>query len=256
MEKNKYLIINDLIYDLYQWKKLEDIEENFFQLLKLVVPFSYASVLLKTEKNTDSNKIPLSILSCFPSEFKEAEEKYLSYEDVDDLGWNLYARESKVIRESDIVDENKRFNSAMYNDCYKKYDIYDNLQLTICFNNKLYGVLTLFSTKDYGAYSAEDMFFLRSIGMHINAVISRLYEKHTQESITSIDFLSNYTFTSKEKEIIHQLLQFEDNSVIAKSLNISEHTLQKHLQNIFRKFKVNSKWEFMRKLNHLEKIVD
>ena len=31
--------------------------------------------------------------------------------------------------------------------------------------------------------------------------------------------------------------------------NISENTLQKHLQNLFRKFGVGSKWELMKKIN-------
>ena len=43
MEKNQFLVINDLIYEMYNWRSLEDIKENFFQRLKLIVPFSYAS---------------------------------------------------------------------------------------------------------------------------------------------------------------------------------------------------------------------
>lgn len=257
MEKNKYLIINDLIYDMYRWNDLSDIKDNFFQLLKLVIPFSYASILLKTP--SDNDDIALSVLTCYPEEFTEAEEMYLTYEYVDDLGWNLYSHESKVIRESDIVDDEHRFNTPMYKACYQKYDIYDNLQLTICFNNKLYGVLTLFSTSSQGAYSSEDMFFLRSIGMHINAVISRLYENFynsansTAYTLPDInDIMATYQFTPRESDIIKHLIAFEEISEISDSLGISEHTLQKHLQNIFRKADVSSKWEFMRKLHSTE----
>ena len=250
MEKNKFLIINELIYNMYKWQSLKDIDNDFFLILKRVIPFSYASILLK--ESSHSGDIKLSVLTCFPKEFSEAEERYLSYEYLDDLGWNLYSHESKVIRESDIVDDAHRFETPMYKACYKKYHIYDNLQLTICYDNNLYGVLTLFSTKEQGAYSAEDMFFLRSIGMHINAVISRLSQSSSCSSHALSGIMGElsdaYSFTPKEYDIISHLISFEENSEIADALNISANTLQKHLQNIFRKTGVSSKWEFMHKI--------
>ena len=36
MDKNQFLVINDLVYDMYNWRSLEDITENFFQRLKLI----------------------------------------------------------------------------------------------------------------------------------------------------------------------------------------------------------------------------
>ncbi len=250
MEKNKFLIINELIYDMYQWQSLDDINDNFFLMLRRVIPFSYASILLKDL--AISSDIRLSVLTCFPKEFTEAEERYLSYEYMDDLGWNLYSHESKVIRESDIVDDAHRFDTPMYKACYKRFHIYDNLQLTICYDNTLYGVLTLFSVKEQGAYSADDMFFLRSIGMHINTVIAHLSHNRCNPASTfsnNMDvLLARCSFTSKEQDIISHLVCFEENTQIADALNISANTLQKHLQNIFRKAGVSSKWEFMHKM--------
>ena len=39
---------------------------------------------------------------------------------------------------------------------------------------------------------------------------------------------------------------FESNAEIADALGIRENTLQKHLQNLFRKLNVTSKWEILR----------
>lgn len=49
MEKNKFLMINDLIYEIYLWKNISDIDESFFQRLKMIVPFEYASLFLHDE---------------------------------------------------------------------------------------------------------------------------------------------------------------------------------------------------------------
>ena len=43
MEKNQFLMINDIIYDIYSWEKLSDINETFFNRLQMLLPFSYGS---------------------------------------------------------------------------------------------------------------------------------------------------------------------------------------------------------------------
>ena len=39
---------------------------------------------------------------------------------------------------------------------------------------------------------------------------------------------------------------YRDNTEISQSLGITDSTLQKHLQNIFRKTKTSSRWELLR----------
>ena len=55
-----------------------------------------------------------------------------------------------------------------------------------------------------------------------------------------------YCLTGREVEILSHLYQFETNAEIADTLGIRENTLQKHLQNLFRKLNVTSKWEILR----------
>ena len=47
MDKNQFLVINDIIYDMYHWCSLEDIKENFFQRLKLTNNSSPARFVMK-----------------------------------------------------------------------------------------------------------------------------------------------------------------------------------------------------------------
>ena len=46
MEKNTFLMINDIIYDLYSCTSLNEIKAKFLHRLKMVIPYSYASILL------------------------------------------------------------------------------------------------------------------------------------------------------------------------------------------------------------------
>lgn len=249
MDKNQFLVINDLIYDMYNWRSLEDIKENFFQRLKLIVPFSYASILLK--KNPDSEDVTLCNPICYPDTFLAAEEAYLAYEpDADYMVWNLYAKESKLLRSSAILDEQTRLNSPLYKNCYQKFDVYDDMQFTIVHNGRLLGLLTLYRTSIDGAFATDDMFFIRALGMHLNAVMNRLLDTKPVRNISDEKRLSDmkerFCLTGREVEILSHLYKFESNTEIADALGIRENTLQKHLQNLFRKLNVTSKWEVLR----------
>lgn len=249
MDKNQFLVINDLIYDMYHWRSLEDIKENFFQRLKLIVPFSYASILLK--KNPDSEDVTLCNPICYPEAFSEAEEAYLSYEpDADYMLWNLYAKESKLLRSSAILDEQTRLNSPLYLNCYRKFDVYDDMQFTIVHDGRLLGLLTLYRTSIDGAFTTDDMFFIRALGMHLNTVMHRILGVHSTGHLSDEKHLSDmkarFNLTGREVEILSHLYRFESNAEIADALGIRENTLQKHLQNLFRKLNVTSKWEVLR----------
>ena len=250
MEKNTFLIINDLIYEMYGWKSLSDIKEDFFKRLKIIIPFHYASILLK--EGGEVEHITLGHPICFPETFLPAEEAYLSgSQESDYLLWNLYAKESKLLRASDILDEEKRLNSPLYVNCYRKFEVYDDMQLTIVAEGELLGLLTLYRTRADGAFSAENMFFLRALGMHFNAVMQNLTAPHAplappDENMRLTKLQAACQLTARETEILARLNHFETNEEIADALGIRESTLQKHFQNLFRKLDVTSKWEVLR----------
>ncbi len=127
---------------------------------------------------------------CFPESFKEAELQYTKFASEDDLQWILHGKESKLIRESAVLDEDHRLNSPLYRRCYQKYNIYDSLQYTIVFHQKLLGVLTLFRTRPNGIYTSDEVYSLRAIVMHLNPVLHRiLIKKRIQNLESSLTWL-------------------------------------------------------------------
>lgn len=242
-------MINDLIYEIHLWKNVSDIDTSFFQRLKMIVPFEYASLFLHDE--TADNPFSLGNPICFPDSFQEAELQYTQFASEDDLLWILHGKESQLIRESAVLDEKHRLNSPLYRKCYRKYNIYDSLQCTIVFHQKFLGVLTLFRTRPNGTFVSDDMFYLRAITMHLNPILHRIiFEKTSANSneLSGLAQLSEYHLTAKETEILKCLLDFQDNEEIAEILHIKETTLNKHLQNLFRKLEVRSRWELLRKM--------
>ncbi len=250
MEKNIFLVMNDLIYDIYGWQNLLDIRDDFFQRLRIIIPFQYASILFKV--SGDAQHVTLGHPICFPQSFLPAEQAYLASEqDTDYLLWNLYSKESKLLRASDVLDEEKRLNSPLYVNCYRKFNVYDDMQLTIVSQGELLGLLTLYRTREDGAFSSENMFFLRALGMHLNASIRRILMPDVgissdRENLTLSGLQKDCGLTPRETEILRHLRLLETNTEIANALGIRESTLQKHLQNLFRKLNVTSRWEVLR----------
>ena len=117
------------------------------------------------------------------------------------------------------------------------------------YNQKFLGILTLFRTRIDGIFSDEDLFYLRSLGMHFNAVLYNITRKKQQEYPTGAslkELKTQYQLTPRETQILEQLFCFCTNEEIADSLGIRENTLQKHMQNIFRKTNPSSKWDLLR----------
>ena len=116
--------------------------------------------------------------------------------------------------------------------------------------NRIIGILTLFRTKIDGAFSDEDMFYLRSCGAHLNLLIYHLCK--TNKSSTSISdwdleaMRQQYALTNRETQLLARIYQYYNIDEMARELGITEHTVQKHLQNLFKKMNVSSRWDILR----------
>ena len=69
-----------------------------------------------------------------------------------------------------------------------------------------------------------------------------LREKNAPETLRKTAF----PVSPREEEVIHMILAGETNSSIADKLFISESTVKKHINNIFRKLQIKSRWELFR----------
>lgn len=247
MEKNTFLIYNDIVHSLYSCKNIMELRDGPLYRLRMLIPYSYASILL-ADTSADAEKVYQDEPYCIPASFTEAETEYIKHSEEDPLLWVTGGQESTLVRESDLVEEESRLHSPLYLRCYKKFNIFDTLQFSIVYNQKFLGVLTLFRTRVDGCFTEEDMFYLRSFGMHLNLAMYHILEnpvdENRQDNLTSL--AGQFDLTNRETEILSLIFEFKTNIEIAEELDLRENTVQKHNQNIFRKMNVSSKWELLR----------
>ncbi|MCD8397489.1 MAG: LuxR C-terminal-related transcriptional regulator [Lachnospiraceae bacterium] len=248
MEKNEFLLINDLVYQLHTAPSLTQVETIFLNRLKSIIPYSYASIFTTCEKD---GRILLKNPVCIPSSFAKVEQKYLELENAEELdqtNWILYSTETALIRESELIDDRHRLSSPVYRKVYSHYNIFDTLQMSIIYDKVAYGVVTLYRTKEMGTFTADERIFLRAFSKHLNYIfyrhISSPQDHNRSERIAEL--AASYHLTRREQEILGYIFDGQNNQEILEELPITEHTLQKHIQNLYRKFNVSTRWDLLK----------
>ena len=249
MEKNAFLLYNDIVSALYRCRNEEDLRTQFLERLNALIPYSYASIFLAdSSRETDPDGAPaMRSPLCVPEYFSEAESKWLQSQQEDDLAWLTRSYESILVRESEVLSDEQRLNSYIYKNCYSGYNIFDTLQYAIISEKRFLGIVTLLRTRIDDVFSDDDAFFMRSLGIHLTTVFKRFTypeaERHALSTEAMNEISHTYSLTMREIQIYGMLLSFSDNLQICETLGIKENTLQKHLQNLFRKLGVSSRWE-------------
>ena len=249
LEKNQFLIFNHVLSELYRCRTYQDLGDAFLPMLRMLIPYRYASIMRRAEAGPSIHLVdPL----CVPAAFAEAERRYMRFAADDYTAWLSCCREATLFRESDLVGEQQRLRSTIYQECYQPFEVYDSLQYGIVCNGQPLGALSLFRCREDGPFSDHELFLLRSVGTHLNQQMAALLSGtppaggSPDHSLAAV--AARHGLTLRERQLLEELTRFRNNQEIAEALSVRASTLQKHFQNMFRKFGVTSRWELMRLL--------
>lgn len=246
MERNDIMMLNNILYHLSDSDNFTMTRKLLLKQLQRLIPYSYSSILLS---NLDPMQPTFTDPVCVPEEFLAVEETYMSMTQKDHTLWTMDTGYSMVICESQLLPDHKRLNSPIYQECYSPYHIYDTLQINIVYNNTFLGVLTLYRTREDGAFTEENVFYMNLIGFHLNRLFYRFMVQKNSEDISTekMELLrEKHSLTGREAEILALLLEGLEESEIAERLHITASTLKKHMQHIYRKLGISTRWELVR----------
>ena len=247
MQNNEFLLINNIIYQIYSIPDFDTMKITFLNLLNMLVPNTASSILMADHTNS---KNLLCDPICVPEIYSEAEKNYLSNEDEDYTRWVMLSGQCLLIRESDLMPEEERMNTTLYKKCYEPFGLHYSLQLNLVYNDLFLGVLTLYRKREAGDFKDDEIFIVKAFSDHLNL---RFYGYYTNDSKNSsspsysiANLASEYNLTNREVEILQLIFQDMNNDEIADKLYISGYTLKKHIQNLYRKFDVSTKWNLLK----------
>lgn len=132
MQNNEFLLINNIIYQIYSISDFNTMKVTFLNLLKMLIPNTASSILMAD--NSDSKNLLCDPI-CVPDIYSETEQKYLSLEDQDFSRWIMLSKQCLLIRESELMPEEELVKTEIYQKCYKPFGLHYSMQLTLVYNN-------------------------------------------------------------------------------------------------------------------------
>lgn len=247
MQNNEFLLINNIIYQIYSIPDFDTMKITFLNLLKMLVPNTASSILMADHTNSKSL---LCDPICVPEVYSDAEKNYLLNEDEDYTRWVMLSGQCVLIRESDLMPEDERIKTILYKKCYEPFSLHYSLQLNLVYNDLFLGVVTIYRKKEEGDFSSDEMFIVKALSDHLNLRFYGYYTKDSKNSSSTSYSLANlaskYHLTNREVEVLQLIFKDMNNDEIADKLFISGYTLKKHIQNLYRKFDVSTKWNLLK----------
>ena len=246
MNRNDFIQYNNIVYSIYSKQQFDEMKNCVLKGILALIPCTFASFL--TCKTSDGYKSLCSPV-CYPETYTPVERLYLQLEQNDLSKWMCDESESDVFRITDLLSEEERRNNIIYQKCYLPYNLKYSVYSNLVHKGIPLGVLSLYRANDMNDFGENDMFLLKSLSKHIN---SRFYQEQAKTDSMeekskhrAIAFSSEYGLTMRELEIFLALSSEENNQTLANRLFISESTLKKHLQSLYRKTNVNRKLELI-----------
>ncbi len=234
-----FQIYDDLIYSLYEETDINSVKQILMNGLRQLAPFQYASMFLVNSGNGSAFGIT-NILG-EPNSFTAVEKKNIEWNKLEWKRRLEMASGSEVIHCSHAHEAYGAPNASTYH-------FNDTVHLLIRHETITLAVITLYRTSEE-EFSESEIMLLNRLCRHLSNVFFKFADAPSSASSVdeSIETITRRVhMTPKEKQILRLIFLAKSNYEICDELNIKEHTLQKHYQNIYRKLNISSKWELMR----------
>ncbi|NLD19630.1 MAG: helix-turn-helix transcriptional regulator [Clostridiales bacterium] len=246
-DKRTIMQLNDLIYKIHTITDYDQMRKSFLEELQFLIPAKIIGFYLAS--SISPYELDKPIVNGIPD---EKGMRYLrEYQNIDFTRWAYTSPSSRVFRDLDLMPESKRVNTPYYKFMYIPNGVHYSLMLTLIYNSKFLGCLTLFRDKESNDFSDEDVFLMDVLKDHLNY---RTYISINPTCITSnatstdikIDSLDKnslyemYSLTHREIEIVYLLLSGNSKDDISGKLCISVNTVKSHILNVYRKLNINS----------------
>lgn len=183
---------------------------------------------------------------------EELRRYYSCYQASDYTSWLFRPGEALVYRDSQVVSDALRESTLIYRNWMEPMGVYYGLGCSLAWGGRLYGSLTLFRGRAAGDFTDAEFALLEVLNAHLSLHFGKLWpgglrpraEKAADESL----LVERYSLTAREYEVLRQVCGGAANREIAAALFISENTVKKHVNSIFRKLAVTSRAQLLNRV--------
>lgn len=242
LEQKEWERLNATVNDIYKIENRRKMRQKCLENLKKLVYFDFSDFEIGLcAENYEPSLVDAVVLSKFS---KKTEEEFMDqYEQIyhksDYVKWVFTSENSLVYRESDLISKEARENSVFFKEYLEKFNLVHVAGISIINQSRFLGAITLYRSAKKGDFSDKDIYILKQLLPHLQ---TRLCEsKGEVEKKGSYLLIHRYHLTQREIEVVEAIYRGDSNGIIGTQLSISEHTVKKHISNIFDKLEVNSR---------------
>ncbi len=146
---------------------------------------------------------------------------------------------------NDVVPFSKYLQTEYYNSFMKKYLFLDELAIYLEHNGEIVGGIGILRNRD------ETRFTLKDVSM-LNYLVKQIESGFNIHRNIANNIIKKIGLTEREQEIVYYLEKGLKNKEISKILFVTEHTVKKHLQNLFLKTGTNNRTELLYRLKYMK----
>jgi len=155
----------------------------------------------------------------------------------------------------DIMSLSEYERTTYYNDFLRKENLYYELAVPLCYDNRLVGGLGIFRERKEGNFTPREKEIVGLISRHLALSYHNSLKVEELQSVQGLSIRTNekenllFKLTATEREIVYLVEHGMTNQAIAKEKNISFHTVKAHLEHIYDKLDVHCRTEMLHRIN-------
>ncbi len=252
LDHKEWLRINDIVLIIHSTENIDAMCKYFFEAAKLLIPYEKAMFYLLKEER-DKVKLCNPVYTNVDADF--AKEYETTFEEAQYGKVAVNARQSMAYRDTDLMSEAVRVNTDAYQSFMLPHGIPYGGGIIIANKGSLLAEITFFRTETQGNFTDKELYILDILKKHleIRLFIQNNTDGETRGSLTDHKSLKLIAsgLTNREIEIVSLIAKGLNTSQISEQLSISVYTAKKHVNNIFRKLKINSRLQLIKLFSEL-----
>lgn len=246
INSSEWYTLNSITSSIYN-SNFDNLFDTALDSIKSLIPYSHSLTYLL--RNEEGSNISFNFKS------REISEEYIQlyidkYSRLDFINWYSNTCPTDVFRESDIIPDHLRENTVFAKNWMVPIGIYYGVGIMLYYEGIYYGAIFLYRPKEDSDFTDKELEILKVICNHLSMRAHQLYPEGLEQIFTATAHqvraaLCIPALTKREQEIVNCIKNNTLRRELCDALFITENTLNKHLDNIYKKLNINSYEELL-----------
>lgn len=233
--------INALALWIHAEHGLRMLQAGALQRIERLVPCTASMFDLSARENEDGARPEFGAAIARGMDKAQLERYYAEFANRDYTTWCFETDQPTVYRDLDLVSTGARDRSAIYREWMEPQGLYFGCGAVLVAEKRLVGSVTLFRTRDMGEFSDLELRRLLEVARHLSLRLNDLLGGGDPAADAVRKMASETHLTPREHEVLELMLAGATNPEMARKLHISESTLKKHVNALYRKLGIRGR---------------